>query len=35
VADISRAKDVMGFRPRVHLADGLHETLEWFRGHRV
>jgi UDP-glucose 4-epimerase len=33
VADISRARDVMGFRPRVHLADGLHETLEWFREH--
>jgi UDP-glucose 4-epimerase len=33
VADISRARDVMGFRPRVHLADGLQETLEWFRDH--
>jgi UDP-glucose 4-epimerase len=33
VADISRAKDVMGFRPRVHLADGLRETFEWFRDH--
>lgn len=33
VADISRARDVMGFRPRVHLADGLRETMDWFRTH--
>jgi len=33
VADISRASDVMGFRPRVHLVDGLRETFEWFRDH--
>ncbi|MDD1658765.1 MAG: SDR family oxidoreductase, partial [Methanomicrobiales archaeon] len=31
VADISRARDVMGYRPRVHLVDGLRETMEWFR----
>lgn len=35
VADISRAKDVMGFRPRVHLADGLRETFVWYRDHPV
>lgn len=33
VADISRARDVMGYRPRVHLADGLRETFDWFRDH--
>ena len=33
VADISRAWDVMGYRPRVHLVDGLRETMEWFRAH--
>ena len=33
VADISRAGDVMGYRPRVHLADGLRETMDWFRDH--
>jgi UDP-glucose 4-epimerase len=33
VADISRAADVMGFRPRVHLADGLRETFAWYRDH--
>ncbi|MDD1669343.1 MAG: GDP-mannose 4,6-dehydratase, partial [Methanomicrobiales archaeon] len=33
VADISRARDVMGYRPRVHLVDGLRETMEWFRVH--
>jgi UDP-glucose 4-epimerase len=35
VADISRAWDVMGYRPRVHLVDGLRETMEWFRDHPV
>ena len=33
VADISRARDVMGFRPKVYLADGLRETMRWFRDH--
>ena len=33
VADISRARDVMGFRPKVYLADGLRETMQWFRDH--
>ncbi|HTY52694.1 MAG TPA: NAD-dependent epimerase/dehydratase family protein [Methanomicrobiales archaeon] len=33
VADISRAGNVMGFRPKVHLADGLRETFDWFREH--
>ncbi len=33
VAEISRARDVMGFRPRVFLADGLRETFRWFRDH--
>ena len=31
VADISRARDLMGFWPRVHLSDGLRETFDWFR----
>ena len=31
VADISRAGEVMGFRPRIHLIDGLRETMEWYR----
>ncbi len=33
VANISRAGDVMGYRPRVHLVDGLRETMDWFRDH--
>ena len=33
VADISRARDIMGYRPRVHLIDGLRETMEWYRAH--
>jgi UDP-glucose 4-epimerase len=34
VADITRAGEVMGYRPRVHLVDGLRETLDWFREHQ-
>jgi UDP-glucose 4-epimerase len=33
VADVSRARDVIGYRPKVHLADGLQETFRWFRDH--
>ncbi len=33
VADISRARDVMGYRPRIHLIDGLRETVDWYRAH--
>jgi UDP-glucose 4-epimerase len=33
VADISRARDIMGFRPKVYLADGLQETFRWYRDH--
>jgi nucleoside-diphosphate-sugar epimerase len=32
-SDISRAKDVLGYRPTVDLAEGLRETFAWYRDH--
>jgi nucleoside-diphosphate-sugar epimerase len=29
--DISKAKKVLGWEPKVHLEDGLRETVEYFR----
>lgn len=29
--DISRAEDLMGWRPKVALAEGLSKTIEWFK----
>jgi len=29
--DISKAKEVLDWEPRVKLEDGLKETIEWFR----
>jgi nucleoside-diphosphate-sugar epimerase len=31
LADISRARDVLGYDPKVPFRDGLRKTLEWFR----
>ena len=33
VSDISKARRVLGYEPRVDLRDGLAETLEWFRAY--
>jgi dTDP-glucose 4,6-dehydratase len=33
--DISRACSLLGWEPRVALRDGLTQTLDWFRAHRV
>lgn len=30
-ADISRAKEILGFSPKVDLASGVAQTVEWFR----
>jgi nucleoside-diphosphate-sugar epimerase len=30
-ADISKARDLLGFSPRVSFASGLQQTMEWFR----
>jgi UDP-glucose 4-epimerase len=34
-ADISRARALLGFDPRVNLEDGLHGLLQWYRDQRV
>jgi Nucleoside-diphosphate-sugar epimerases len=31
VADISKANDILGWKPRYDLEDGLAETIRWFR----
>ena len=31
VADVRRLRDTVGFRPRRELADGVRETVEWWR----
>jgi UDP-glucose 4-epimerase len=33
VPDISKAKRVLGFEPKVSLEDGLRKTIEWYRRH--
>jgi UDP-glucose 4-epimerase len=33
--DISRAADVLGWRPRIALRDGLSQTVAWFAARRV
>jgi GDP-L-fucose synthase len=33
--DISRAQQLLGFRARTHLRDGLRETIQWYREHRL
>ena len=31
LADIKQARKLLGYRPRVDFAEGLHETVEWYR----
>ena len=31
LADITKAQEMLGFRPRVSLMDGLSSTIEWYR----
>ncbi len=33
-ADISKARSVLGYEPKVSLEDGLRQTLDWFRDRR-
>jgi nucleoside-diphosphate-sugar epimerase len=35
VADISKAKELLGWEPQVALADGISRAVEWFRDHRA
>jgi dihydroflavonol-4-reductase len=32
--DISRAREELGYAPRVSLSDGIHRTLKWYREHQ-
>jgi dTDP-L-rhamnose 4-epimerase len=34
-ADISRAREVLGYAPQVSLEDGLAQLVEWLRGQNV
>jgi nucleoside-diphosphate-sugar epimerase len=34
LADITRAQDVIGYRVRVNLREGLEKTVEWYAGRR-
>jgi UDP-glucose 4-epimerase len=33
VADISKAKSLLGYRPKVPLADGIRRTIQWWKQH--
>jgi UDP-glucose 4-epimerase len=35
VADISKAKELLGWEPQVGLTDGIPRAVEWFRDHRA
>jgi nucleoside-diphosphate-sugar epimerase len=35
LADITRAQDVLGYRVRVNLREGLERTVEWYSGKRA
>jgi nucleoside-diphosphate-sugar epimerase len=35
VADVSRLRDELGWRPRVELARGLRDAVGWWRGARA
>jgi UDP-glucose 4-epimerase len=32
-ADVALARSVLGYEPKVGIADGLRRTVDWFRGH--
>jgi nucleoside-diphosphate-sugar epimerase len=34
LADITKAQEMLGFRPRTSILDGLKSTLEWYRKHK-
>jgi nucleoside-diphosphate-sugar epimerase len=34
LADISRARDLLGYDPKIAFRDGLKVTFEWFRQNR-
>jgi nucleoside-diphosphate-sugar epimerase len=34
-ADVSRARDLIGYAPKVDIEEGLRRTVDWFREARV
>jgi len=34
LADIARARELLGYEPRVGLEDGLSKTIEWWKQSR-
>ncbi|MBA3441915.1 MAG: GDP-mannose 4,6-dehydratase, partial [Pyrinomonadaceae bacterium] len=34
LADISRARDLLGYEPQIELQEGLQRTVEWYRESR-
>jgi dTDP-D-glucose 4,6-dehydratase len=34
VADNSRARELLGWSPKVAFVDGLHRTIDWYFGHK-
>jgi nucleoside-diphosphate-sugar epimerase len=35
IADISRARDLLGYTPRVTFREGLSQTVDWFKKERA
>jgi UDP-glucose 4-epimerase len=35
LADLSHARNVLGYQPLVSLSDGLARTVEWYRAQRA
>jgi nucleoside-diphosphate-sugar epimerase len=35
LADISRARDCLGYNPQVDFEDGLRRTVDWYRAHQM
>ena len=34
LADCTKAQEMLGYRPRISIMDGLQSTIEWYRKHR-
>ena len=34
VMDMTRARSVLGFEPKVSLSDGIEKTVEWYLSHK-
>lgn len=34
-ADLTRAKEILGYEPRTNLAEGIKKTVEWYRGQSI